>query len=132
VSDLSKFSANCIRTPHLVVPGDDLEVGGVGLDVQCTLCPTCLCLVQIISELPNLVVPGDDLEVGGAGSDVQCKLCPTCPCLVQIVSELPHLVVPGDQGWAPRSFTFRTHRSFPFIFRTKRSFPFIFRVFGDL
>ena len=26
------------------------------------------------------------------------------------------------QGWAPRSFTFRTSRSFPFIFRTKRLF----------
>jgi hypothetical protein len=47
--------------PHLVVPGDDLEVGGAGLDVQCKLCPTCPCLVQIVSELPHLVVPGDDL-----------------------------------------------------------------------
>ena len=44
------------------------------------------------------------------------------------------LVILGDfwQGWALRSFPFRTYRSFPFIFWTERSFPFIFRVFGDL
>ena len=44
----------------------------------------------------------------------------------------PFKLYSSTQGWALRSFTFWTYRSFPFIFWTKRSFPFIFRVFGDL
>ena len=38
----------------------------------------------------------------------------------------------ANQGWAPRSFPFRTFRSFPFFYRMQRSFPFYFGVFGDL
>ena len=36
------------------------------------------------------------------------------------------------QGWELCSFTFRTHRSFPFFFKTQRFFKFFFRGFGDL
>ena len=35
-------------------------------------------------------------------------------------------------GWAPRSFTFWTHRSFAFFKSMQRSFAFFFWVFGDL
>ena len=72
----------------------------------------------------------EPINLAGAEARARADKKGPAPAGVHILHK--KIIFTIHQGWAPRSFGFRTHRSFAFIFRTKRSFAFIFRVFGDL